>query len=71
MLYFLTAARVAETAELCNQLVRRATRVAFGAPGNEVAAAASQPARRELPTFARHAALFASFIANSERTAMS
>jgi hypothetical protein len=31
-------ARLAEMAELCNQLVRRATRVAFCAPGNEVAA---------------------------------
>jgi hypothetical protein len=68
--YFLAAARAAEMAELCNQLVRRATRVAFCAPGNEVAAAAS---RRDVnyQLFARHAALFASFIANSVRTAMS
>jgi hypothetical protein len=68
--YFLAAARVAEMAELCNQLVRRATRVAFCAPCNEVAAAASR-CDVKYQLFARRTALFASFIANSVRTAMS
>jgi len=52
-------------AELCNQLVRCATRVAFYAPENEVAKEEKHQSFRRDSDFVGRAAHFASFIAVS------